>query len=181
MSGADTDHEERLNMSVDTGAPEAQEQERLPLEMYQGKRIILSYKHAITKAVVERAEGTADTASALALLFKPKGRAQAELVLPEDILSIELDDSKTADLKQKTLKDVTLSTVRSHLADRHGWALADVNELDEEAAMRAHRDLDHSPLAHKHAEAEAAEAEADGEEPDEDDLDEDDIEDDSED
>lgn len=148
--------------------------DRLPLEQYVGKRVKMTYKDEAgeTREVV----ATVEVVNDLAVLIKPRGKATSLMVFSPDqnVLDYGLDDSKPVALKQKELKDTTLNTVRTHLADRHGISLSEVNELDDEAAAELHLKLGHGDLSHTHPFISDAEEDADGEEPDEDDLDDDD-------
>lgn len=144
--------------------------QRLPLEQYVGKKVKLTYKDEGVDEPIE-VIGTIEVANEKAVMIRPRGKTTGKIIFqPEEkILDYELDNSKPPELKQKELRDPTLSTVRGHLVDRHAVPLVDINKMDEEAAAELHLTLDHGPLSHTHPFIAAAEAEADGEESDEDD------------
>jgi hypothetical protein len=148
--------------------------EKLPLEQYVGKRVKMTYKNESGDTV--EAVATVEVVNDLAVLIRPRGKTTSLMVFEPDqnVLDYGLDDSKPVALKQRELKDTTLNTVRTHLADRHGIPLSQVNEMDEEAAAELHLKLGHGDLSHTHPFISDAEDEADGEEPDEDNLDDDD-------
>lgn len=150
--------------------------EAIPLPEFSGKKVKIRYfprglaEGERTDEKIQTLEGTCEAANVIAVVIRPRGKTLGELIETNDIVEIGLDDSKPKPLAQKSLKNPSFDTVRAHLADRHGWTLKDVNELGEEEAMRAHRDLDHAELSHTHPYIEDAESEADGEEPDDEEL-----------
>ena len=54
-------------------------------------------------------------------------------------------------IRDSRLNIVELGTVKRHLVDRHGYALADINAMAPEQALEFHDSIDHSPLSHFHA------------------------------
>lgn len=105
---------------------------------YTGKKVILTLKDPNDpKEGSVEVEGQVQAATAVGMLFKPKGRTTSDIIEPGNILGCELvsDDRKVV---VKYIKEVNLGATRSHLADRHGFLLSMVNDLTEEAATEAH-------------------------------------------
>lgn len=94
----------------------------------------------------EPVEGKVEMGNALAVLFKPKGKSQPELVEASDIASIELLAEKAKAFTAKKLKAVELGGVRAHLLERHGVTLDWANSVTEEQAKQYHDSLDHADL-----------------------------------
>lgn len=136
----------------------------VPLDTYAGKRVKVVYTPSGETTPVELV-GEVAAANPQAILLRPKGRTMGVIIDAPYIESIALDAEKPPEIKPKTLKDPTLSSVRGHLADRHGWSLTDVNdpEFDEESAFKAHLDIDHQGISHTHEYIVDAEKGADGE------------------
>lgn len=118
---------------------------------YIGKRVILSIPD--DEGVLTEQEVTIQSANASALLVKPKGKTQFEIVDPSDVADVSLAPTATKKLKAKRVNPVELGQARSHLLERHGAKLAEVNELDEDQAFAAHETIDHAAgdLGHFHA------------------------------
>lgn len=126
------------------------------LPQYEGKKIILVLK---TDDGAKEFEGTAEAASEAALGFKEKGKRDLVLVEPDAIEEISLVPEKPKKVTQKKMKPIAEGNVRQHLADRHGIPLSDLKDVSEEDAKKAHDNMDHSDLGHKHV-AEEKEDEA---------------------
>ena len=114
---------------------------------FAGKQVIL---HLITDDGLKELEGKVEDASEVGMAFKEKGKRDVELVEPHQIEEIALAPTKPKTLAQKTLKEVTETTVRQHLLDRHGYDRSVVNGMSDEQAFAEHSDIDHSDLGHKH-------------------------------
>lgn len=150
--------------------------EATELSQYEGKKVVLVQNQGEGKDAIEL-EGTAEKANALGVLLKPKGKVKLELIELDTIEDIRLAPDTSANLKAKKLKVVKLGQARSHLLERHGYTLAQVNELTEDAAYELHAGLNHveldlghvhedkaeTPAAQAVAEAEAAESVEDDE------------------
>ena len=158
-----------------TEALESTAEQKLPLDTYVGKKVKVTYQQK-GKARVEDAVGVLEESNPVVSMFRPRGKVSAIILRPSEILDYGLDDSKPVELKQKSLKNPTLNTVRAHLADRHAFPLDVVNEMDEESAFQEHLEIDHAGLSHTHPYITDAESEVDGTEPgdDDDESDEDD-------
>lgn len=108
-------------------------------------------------------EGTALAANEMGILLKPKGKTQAELVEAAKIEGVVFAPQKEKEIKAKTLQPIKYGQARSHLLERHGATLTDVNGLTEEQALDYHTELNHAEtdLGHVHgdkAQTERAEA-----------------------
>lgn len=97
-----------------------------------------------------------ESATAVALIFRRKGKSAVEMKTAEEVETIELQPEAERELKARRLDPVTLDNVKRHLVDRHGYSLASINALSSEAAYNFHEsEVDHSELGHYHAEAPA--------------------------
>lgn len=122
------------------------------LESYNCKQVVLILKNEDGSA--SEVEGKIEAASSVGIAFKEKGKREVALILPEAIEEIQPVPEKPKKLVQKKLKEVTSSTVRQHLLDRHGYARSVVNDMSDESAFSNHAGIDHSDLGHKHVAAE---------------------------
>lgn len=125
------------------------------------KKVVLTYVNA--EGVETSTEGKAEAANALGILLKPKGKTNLELVELASIVGVEHAPEPTKELKAKTLKVVDHGAAKTHLLERHGYTLSEVNGLDEATALEVHTQIDHpaEDLGHVHgpkASAEKAEA-----------------------
>ncbi|UTN91234.1 hypothetical protein SEA_POKYPUPPY_75 [Gordonia phage PokyPuppy] len=118
----------------------------LTLTDYADKRVELLITGA-EEAVI----GTVASASAEAIAFKEKGRSALTLVPASNIEDIRIAPEAEADMKARRLNIVNLDSVKRHLVDRHGYALADINKMAPEHALSFHDGIDHTPLSHFHA------------------------------
>jgi hypothetical protein len=130
------------------------------LSEYTGKKVIVTVnlKEANEKGeLAEEREGKAESANALGILFKPKGRTGLELIEIGDIEDVRLAPETDKKLTRRQLKIVELGQAKAHLLDRHGLTLAEVNGLDEEQAFTYHESLDHEALdlGHVHTDKDA--------------------------
>lgn len=112
----------------------------------------------------EAVEGKVEMGNALAVLFKPKGKSQPELIEAGDIANIELVAEKSKAFTAKKLKAVDLGGVRAHLLERHGVTLEWANSVTEEQAAEYHGSLDHAALLLGHVHKSADEDESAGRE-----------------
>lgn len=135
------------------------------LEQHNGKKVVLTLVGPQTddgEPAPTQVEGKVEMGNALGLLFKPKGKAQPELIEKDKILDIVPAPDKPKVLKAKSLKEVAADSVRSHLLERHGVDLDWANGATDEAAATYHDSLDHTQLklGHVHkAEADSTERE----------------------
>ena len=132
------------------------------LTQYVNKKVILVRAPA-GGGDAEEIEGTIQAANPEGVLIKPKGKTQFDLVPAAEIDDLRLAPEKDKGVTRKTLRVVELGSARTHLAERHGLTLAEVNGLEEEAAFERHAAIDHEggDLGHNHgdkAKTERAEA-----------------------
>jgi hypothetical protein len=146
------------------------------LAQYQGAKVVVVVRKADHN---EEVEGTVETVSALAILVKPKGRTNMEIVEVGEIEEISFAPEKAKELKTKRLANLKFGQARQHLLDRHGETVSTINEMTEEQAWEVHNGIDHieEDLGHWHGEKdeklpepdEAEEADESDEDSDEDD------------
>lgn len=100
----------------------------------------------------EELDGTVAAVAGDAIMFKPKGKTNALLVELGDIESIDFAKEKAKTLSRKTLKMVTYGQARTHLLERHGYTLTEINSMSEADALRLHNGIDHeaADLGHVH-------------------------------
>lgn len=118
----------------------------LELTDYVDKRVELT-----TSGSEEPVVGTVVSAAAEAIAFKEKGKSSLTLINASDIETIHIAPEAEAEMKARRLNIVNLDSVKRHLVDRHGYALADINAMSPERALSFHEEIDHSPLSHFHA------------------------------
>lgn len=101
--------------------------------------------------------GTIENANPLGIVFKPKGKTSLELfeigeIEPGSVRLAE-GESGPAQLKARTLKPVKPGQARSHLLERHGGTLTEVNGMSENEAYSFHEGIDHvaADLGHVHS------------------------------
>lgn len=82
------------------------------------------------------------------IMIRPKGRIQPEMATMDDLEEIQLYDEKPKPIQQKRMAHVMFGSIRQHLADRHGWALEELNGADftEARAYDVHEG-EHLPTA----------------------------------
>lgn len=135
---------------------------------FTDKRVVVVYNLEEPDAeghAASEIEGTVQAANSEAILIKPKGKTTPSLILTSMIESIEYVNEKPKELKAKVLKEVDYGTARSHLLERHGYTLSEINKVSEKEALEVHSLIDHvaAGLGHVHgnkaaqAAAEAAE------------------------
>lgn len=140
------------------------------LAQYENKKIVVVKKNEDGSA--SEIEGVAQAANELGILIKPKGKTNFDLVPIGDIEEIRYVEGTVKKLTRKTLKEVEFGQARNHLLERHGFTLAQVNDMDEKSAFEKHNAIDHegSDLGHVHGDknkterAEAIEAAGEGDE-----------------
>lgn len=86
------------------------------------------------------------------IFFRQRGKTMGTMVKMGEVEDIRLAPAVIKPVKVKPLKDMTLDTVRQHLADRHGLSVELLNTTHEEQAMKMHDELHASnkDLAHNH-------------------------------
>ncbi|QDF18292.1 hypothetical protein SEA_DAKITI_79 [Gordonia phage Dakiti] len=131
----------------------------LALTDYADKRVEL-----LTTEAEDYVTGTVASASPQAIAFKEKGRSSLTLVPADQIKDIRIAPESEADMKARRLNIVNLDSVKRHLVDRHGYALADINAMSPEQALSFHDGIDHTPLSHFHADPPANKGEDKGKE-----------------
>lgn len=119
------------------------------LSQYAGQKVIVTYVPDGENEAKE-VEGTAEAANAQAVVLKPKGRQNVELIAAGQIEEISFAPEKAKELKTQELAVVKYGAARKHLLDRHAGRLDKVNKLSEEDALTAHADTDHKNLGHNH-------------------------------
>ena len=136
-----------------------------PYGEFVGKKIVLTRNLDQPNdkgELAEEIEGTLEAANDQGILFKPKGKVKPDIIVTKDIEDIRYAPEKAKNLKAKTLKPITYGQARSHLLERHGMTLSEVNAMTEEQAFKYHQELDHvaAGLGHVHGEKESPAAEA---------------------
>lgn len=91
-------------------------------------------------------EGTVIAANAGGIVLKEKGKTKQHLLDNDEIVEVRRAEETAKPLSAKTLKLVTYGQARSHLLERHGLTLKQVNELTEQGALDFHNGLDHNGL-----------------------------------
>lgn len=115
---------------------------------YAGKKVILHLQQ--DDGTLAELEGKVEDASEVGIAFKEKGKRDISLILPHQVEEISLAPNATKKVVQKKLKLVTITTVRQHLADRHGRLVSELNGMTDEQAWAEHEAIDHSDLGHRH-------------------------------
>jgi hypothetical protein len=129
---------------------------------YEGRKVVVVYKVDGQTDAVEQ-EGLAEVANEGGILFKPKGKTQMILLEAANIEEVNFIEDKPKKLDRKTLKLVLFGNARSHLLERHGYRLGDVNDMSEQDAYDLHEGIDHDAedLGHVHKDkSDTARAEA---------------------
>jgi|SRR6478736_1929639 len=121
------------------------------LKQYENKKVIVTRN--LADGTADELEGTVTTASAAGLIVKPKGKTSVVIVGTDEIVEVRYVVDAPKAIKAKELKPITFGQARGHLLDRHGYALADINKMDEAAALEFHDSIDHAPLGHVHVAA----------------------------
>lgn len=126
------------------------------ITQFQGKKVILVKKldepDSEGNTLVE-VEGEAMEANpSVGLFFRPRGKTMGGLVKLDELEDIRLAPITLKPVKVKGLKNMTLDTVRQHLADRHGFSVELLGTTNEEQAAKIHNDLHAATkdLAHNH-------------------------------
>lgn len=138
---------------------------------FVGKKVIVTRNLPTPNEKGEGAvevEGTLEAANEFGVMLKPKGQVKAEIINASEIEEIRFAPEKVKAVKAKTLKVIEHGQAKSHLLERHGYTLTEVNEMTETQAYELHKGIDHvaADLGHVHGEKEkapAAEAVADEE------------------
>lgn len=80
------------------------------------------------------------------IMIRPRGRTSFEMIETIDLESLELYDEKPKRIEPKRMAHVLFGATRQHLADRHGWALDELNspEFTEARAYDVHEE-EHAP------------------------------------
>lgn len=116
---------------------------------FQGKKVVVVHNlpepNEKGESVVE-VEGFAQSANALGVLIKPKGKVQLELIPADQIEDVYHAPEKAKALKAKVLKPVEYGQARAHLLERHGVDLDWANGVTEQDAFDYHETLDHEAL-----------------------------------
>lgn len=102
--------------------------------------------------LAEEFEGTVQAVAGDTLMVKPKGKTTPRLVEVSNIESIDFAPEKAKNLTRKKLKPVGFGQARNHLLERHGFTLAQVNDMTEKQAFEHHEKVDHvaADLGHVH-------------------------------
>lgn len=75
-------------------------------------------------------DGQLKAAHERGIMIRPKGRMVPEMIDPEDLESLELYDERPKRIEPKRMAHIVYGNIRQHLADRHGFALEDINGPD---------------------------------------------------
>lgn len=136
---------------------------------YIGKRVDLELND---EGEVLNLTGTIESANSIGFVFKPFGSPKVALYETAQVEGISLAEQKEPVLKARRLNPVDMGNVKRHLVDRHGYPLADINEMKADDALKFHNeDVDHGPLSHYHAEAPAKGNKAEQADPNQEELD----------
>lgn len=132
-------------------------------DKFVGKRVVLTRNLKTANEKGELAveiEGSLEAANALGVMLKPKGQVKADIIDLSEVEEIRLAPEKAKALKAKPLKIIELGQAKSHLLERHGLTLKEVNGLSEEDAFEFHESIDHveRDLGHVHQNKESAPA-----------------------
>jgi hypothetical protein len=135
-------------------------------EKFVGKKVVLTrnLKEADAEGnLAVELEGTLEAANAVGVMFKAKGQVKPEIFELGEIEEVRYAPEKAKKQRAKKLKPVEYGQAKSHLLERHGLTLTQVNGWTEEQALAYHNEIDHvkADLGHVHedkSEAEAAEA-----------------------
>lgn len=128
------------------------------LKKYQDKKVVVT-RNLPDKPEAVEIEGTVQVSNDMGILIKPKGKTQFELIPLAEIEAVNFVQETDKALKPKTLKVVDYGQARAHLADRHGYTLAQVNKMTEKVAYEFHTsgDMNHTTLdvSHVHGDKDA--------------------------
>jgi hypothetical protein len=137
---------------------------QLPLKEYQGKKVrfTLALREPVDGQSTAKVEGHVDLVAPdeSALIIKEKGHSMTRLIEASMIQldTIEFIYETPRALKARRLDPLSVAHARQHLLDRHEFHLAAINGMTDDQAWVAHKDIDHGPLGHYHAERDEAEA-----------------------
>lgn len=151
-------------MSVTTGSEKYTEDQ---LAEFKDKKVVVTRNLPEPNEKGESAveiEGTVQIGNALGLLIKPKGKTNFELIPAAEIEEVVLAKESNKALKRSKLQHVKLGQARRHLLERHGIALAWVNNATEEQALEYHNSLNHEELDLGHVHVEKSKDEPAGDE-----------------
>ncbi len=115
------------------------------LKALEGKKVVVTTGG-------EELEGTVETGSPLGIVLKPKNSSRSLLIEAKDIDTIVEANSGPKKLKPRSLPSVSKGKFREHLLERHGYPLADIQAMTEDAAETFHGTIEHGPLGHFHRE-----------------------------
>ena len=134
----------------------------IDLKAYMGKKVTFQYRHQGEGELLDM-EGQVMLVNGPAMLFKPKGSAMQKLIelAHIDQQTFQQVTEAPRELKARELPALTLTNARHHLLDRHGYELAAINAMTDEAAFREHEMLDHDRLGHYHTQQSASEEPSD--------------------
>lgn len=112
-------------------------------------------------------EGTVQAINDEAVLIKPKGKVNFEMIPAGEIEEIYPTPEGDKKFTRSKLKEVAEGAMRRHLLDRHGITLTWANAATEEQAVEYHSGLNHEELdlGHVHVAEKAEEAAAPTETP----------------
>lgn len=81
-------------------------------------------------------------------MIRPRGRPGHEMAKMTDVEKLELFDERPKPIEGKRMAHITYGSIRQHLADRHGFAIEDLNGQDytENVAYDVH-EAEHAPNA----------------------------------
>ena len=132
-------------------------------DKFVGKRVVLTRNLKTPNEKGELAveiEGSLEAANDLGVMLKPKGQVKADIIDASEVEEIRLAPEKAKALKAKVLKIIELGQAKSHLLERHGLTLKEVNGLTEEDAFEFHESIDHEAkdLGHVHKDKDTAPA-----------------------
>lgn len=115
------------------------------LAIYEGKDVVVAAK----------VEGESIDIAGRCLKANPgamvvKAKSKTHLLERREILDVEVvDNTKPKKLMVRWISKATTDSVRQHLADRHGYQMADIPD-DAGEAIKLHSVIDHDRLGHRH-------------------------------
>lgn len=112
-----------------------------------GRRVIATIE---TPQGIVEIDGELKAAHQAGIMIRPRGRPNHEMAKMTAVEKLELFDDRPKPIEPKRMSHVAYGSIRAHLADRHGFALEELNEpgFNENRAYDVH-DAEHHPTADK--------------------------------
>lgn len=126
------------------------------LPSYEGKRVIVQedITHLKTDEDFREVEGMVHRADASGLVVRTGGGV---VIIPASRI-LDVDIKISSRLQRRWLKVPTITVVRQHLLDRHGFPfdLVATPGVDHKVYLEMHTKIDHANLGHNHGEKPAS-------------------------